>query len=98
MAYQIILKKRFTNKLVKLLVYLEQEWSNKVAASFLKKIDYRIQQLSGQPLTGISSEKIDGVRSVFITRHNRLFYKVKGKKVIVLNMYDTRMNPKKRKY
>ncbi len=98
MAYQIILKKRFTNKLVKLLAYLEKEWSHKVAASFLQKIDLRIRQLSGQPLTGISSERIEGVRSVFITRHNRLYYKVKGKKVIVLNMYDTRMNPKKKKY
>lgn len=75
MAYQIILKKRFTNKLVKLLAYLEQEWSHKVAASFLKKIDYRIQQLSGQPFTGIASTKIEAVRSVFITRHNRLIIK-----------------------
>ena len=98
MAYQIILKKRFTNKLVKLLAYLEKEWSHKVAANFLQKIDRRIQQLSGQLLTGISSERIEGVRSVFITRHNRLYYKVKGKKVIVLNMYDTRINPKKKKY
>jgi plasmid stabilization system protein ParE len=98
MAYQIILKKRFTNKLVKLLSYLEKEWSHKLASNFLQKIDLRIQQLSVQPLTGISSERIEGVRSVFITRHNRLYYKVKGKKVIVLNMYDTRMNPKKKKY
>ena len=98
MAYQIILKKRFTNKLIKLLAYLEKEWSPKVAANFLQKIDLRIQQLSGQPLTGISSERIEGVRSVFITRYNRLYYKVKGKKVIVLNMYDTRMNPNTKKY
>jgi hypothetical protein len=47
MAYQIILKKRFANKLVKLLAYLEKEWSHKVAANFLQKIDLRIQQLSG---------------------------------------------------
>ncbi len=98
MAYQIIIKRRFTNKLIKLLAYLEKEWSHKVAANFLQKIDLRIQQLSKQPFTGISSERIEGVRSVFITRHNRLYYKVKGKKVIVLNMYDTRMNPKKKKY
>ena len=98
MAYQIILKKRFANKLVKVLAYLEQEWSHKVAAAFLKKIDYRIQQLSGQSLTGISSGKIEAVRSVFITRHNRLYYKIKGKKVIVLNMYDTRIGPKRKKY
>lgn len=98
MAYKIIFKKRFTNKLVKLLAYLEQEWSHKIAAGFLQKIDLRIHQLSKQPLTGISSTRIDGVRSVFITRHNRLYYKVKGKKIIVLNMYDTRINPKKKKY
>lgn len=98
MAYEIILKKRFTNKLVKVLAYLEDEWSQQVAANFLKKIDYRLRQLSGQPFTGVPSEKIKYVRVVLITRHNRLYYKIKGKKVIILNMYDTRMNPKKKKY
>jgi len=98
MAYEVILKKRFINKLVKLLAYLEQEWSQQAAANFLKKIDHRLRQLSGQPFTGVLSEKIKEVRVVLITRHNRLYYKVKGKKVIILNMYDTRMNPKKKKY
>ena len=98
MAYEIILKKRFSNKLVKVLSYLEQEWSHRAAVNFLKKVDYRIKQLSGQPFTGASSEKIKDVRGVLITRHNKLYYKVKNGKVIVLNMYDTRMNPKRKKY
>ena len=98
MAYEIIFKKRFTNKLIKVLAYLEKEWSQQAAANFLKKIDHRIGQLSGQPFTGVPSEKIKDVRAVLITRHNRLYYKVKGKKVIILNMYDTRMNPKRKKY
>jgi len=98
MAYEIILKIRFTNKLVKVLSYLEQEWLQQVAVNFLKKTDHRLRQLSGQPLTGVASEKIKDVRAVLITRHNRLYYKVKGKKVIILNTYDTRMNPKRKKY
>ena len=98
MAYQIILKKRFSNKLVKVLTYLEQEWTYKVAAAFLRKVDHRIQQLSGQPFTGVPSATIKDIRAILITRHNRLYYKVKGKKVIVLNMYDTRMGPKRKKY
>jgi Txe/YoeB family toxin of Txe-Axe toxin-antitoxin module len=98
MAHEIIFKKRFINKLLKVLTYLEMEWSHNVAANFLKKIDLRITQLSKQPFTGIASEKMESIRSVFITRHNRVYYKVKGEKVIVLNMYDTRMNPKKKKY
>ena len=67
-----------------------------VASDFLVKVDKRLQQLSRQPFAGIPSQKVKEVRSVFITKHNRVYYKVKGRKVIVLNMYDTRMNPKKK--
>lgn len=98
MAYEIILKKRFTNKLIKVLTYLEKEWSQKVAMSFLKKVDHRIKQLSLQPFAGAVSQLAKDVRGILITKHNRLYYKVKGNKVIVLNMYDTRINPKRQKY
>ena len=33
MAYQVIVKKRFTNKMQKVLAWLQQEWSPKVARS-----------------------------------------------------------------
>ena len=88
MAYEIILKKRFTNKLLKVLAYLEQAWPPQVAASFLKKIDHRLRQLSGQPFTGAPSEKIKDVRGVLITRHNRPYYKVKGKKAERENSFN----------
>lgn len=98
MAYEIIIKKRFANKLKKVLAYLEREWPQKVAADFLKKIDHRFQQLSQQPFLGAPSQKVKDVRGILVTRHNRLFYKVKGEKIVILNMYDTRMNPKKKRY
>ena len=43
MAHQIILKKRFTNTVQKVLTYLEKEWSHKVAVDFLIKIERRIE-------------------------------------------------------
>jgi len=98
MAYQIILKKRFTNKVQKVLVYLKKEWSHKVATDFLLKIDRRIELLTKQPYIGALSAKVKDVRGLLITRHNRLYYKIKDDKVIILNMYDTRMNPKKSSY
>lgn len=98
MAYEIVIKKRFTNKVVKTLTYLEKEWSLKVASDFLLKIDRRIDQLKKQPLIGSPSQKIQDVRGILITRHNRMFYKIVGEKIIILNMYDTRMNPKKNIY
>ena len=98
MAYKIIVKKRFTNKVQKILAYLEKEWSKKVAGEFLLKIDRRLDLISKQPFAGAVSLKIKEVRGLLITRHNKLFYKVKGNTVIILNMYDTRMNPKKNPY
>jgi plasmid stabilization system protein ParE len=98
MAYQIVVKKRFTNKVQKVLAYLEKEWSHKVAEEFLIKIDRRINQLTKQPHLGVSSSKIKDVRGLLITRHNRMYYKIKDDKVIILNMYDTRINPKRNPY
>ena len=98
MAYEIIVKKRFTNKIQKVLTYLEKKWSHKVAADFLLKIDQRFDLLTKQPYVGASSKKVNDIRGLLITRHNRMYYKIKDNKVIVLNMYDTRMNPAKNPY
>ncbi len=94
MAYQVIYKIRFRKKVVKLLEYLETEWGQKVASEFLFKLESRIERLSKQPRTGIISRKIPDVRSILITYQNRLFYRIKGNKIEIINMYDTRMNPK----
>jgi plasmid stabilization system protein ParE len=98
MAYKVIVKKRFTNKVQKVLTYLEKEWSNKIAAMLLVKVDRRIDLLSKQPYAGAASTKIKNVRGLLITRHNKMYYKIKGKIVVILNMYDTRVNPKKNPY
>jgi len=98
MAYQIIVKKRFTSKVQKVLAYLEKEWSHKVAADLLIKIDRRFALLTKQPTIGKPSSKIKKIRGLLITRHNKLYYTIEDDKVIILNMYDTRINPKKNPY
>lgn len=95
MAYKVIYKKRFSNKLVKLLQYLEREWGQNVAVEFLNKMDKRIDTLKGQPSVGKPSAKNPEVRTILITKHNRLYYKFSNSTIVILNMYDTRGNPKK---
>jgi plasmid stabilization system protein ParE len=98
MAYQIIYKKRFNNKLVKLLQYLEKEWNEKTAIEFLNKLDKRIETLQEHPFIGKVSIAKPEVRAILITKHNRLYYKFSQNRIIILNMYDTRRNPKKNPY
>jgi plasmid stabilization system protein ParE len=98
MAYKVIVKKRFTNKVVKLLSYLEAEWGKTVADNFLKEIENRLDTLSEQPYMGVPSDPSEEVRSILITKHNRLYYRIKEGVIEILNMYDTRMNPKNNPY
>ena len=70
----------------------------KLLAAFLEKVDYRLNLLAKQPFAGAPSSKLKDVRGVLITRHNKMLYKVNGDKVIILNLYDKRINPKKNPY
>lgn len=89
MAYEIVFKKRFSSKLLNVLEYLEREWNAKVASAFLDIIDRRIDSLKSHPHIGALTS-IRDVRSIHVTKHNRIYYKVVDKKVILLNLYDTR--------
>jgi plasmid stabilization system protein ParE len=98
MAFQVITKKRFDNKLYKLVIYLEKEWGQQVASDFTKKIFKRMAHLSNHPFTGKSSQVLIGIKSCYVTKHNRFYYKIIGNNVLIINMYDTRLNPKKNPY
>ena len=89
MAYEIIVKKRFTNKLLGVLDYLEKEWGIQVAIEFLGKVQTRINALKAHPYIGAQTSLVN-VRSTLITKHNRLFYRVNKDKIVILNLYDTR--------
>jgi plasmid stabilization system protein ParE len=89
MEYEIIINKRFSNKLLGVLDYLEKEWNRKVAKAFLSKVYSRIFALRTHPYIG-SLTSMENVRSTLITKHNRMYYKVVNNKIVILNLYDTR--------
>lgn len=90
MAYKIVVKKNFADKLNHIAEYLETEWSKRVALEFFQTVDERIQSLKYHPYIGAPSRKYKHTRGLSITKHNRLIYKVKGRTVTILNIYDTR--------
>ena len=95
MVYKIIFKQRFRNKLQNLLDYIENEFGLLVAQRFAKQPDKKFITLQQQPLIGQPSVYIQNIRSIHAGKHNRLYYTIEGNKIIIINMYDTRINPKK---
>ncbi len=75
--------------------YLLKEWSLSVALNFENIVNKQLKNLSGQPSMGIPSQKNPAVRSILLTKHNRLFYRIKDETIELLNIFDTRQDPEK---
>ena len=78
--------------------YLLLEWSLPVAEKFAENLDKRIDVLSRFPNIGIASKKDLSIRSIVITKHNKLYYRLLSEKIEILNIFDTRQNPQKNLY
>lgn len=98
MAYKIISSKRFSNKLDALISYLKTEWNYQVADDFSEKLFKRLDALALQPFIGKPSNRKTNTRSILITKHNRVFYRVDGDVIKIVNMFDTRIHPRKNPY
>ena len=94
MAQKIIYKKRFLKKLDKLLTYLEKEWSLQATSDFLDKLEEKIEFIKTQPETGAVT-LYKNVRYVLVTGKNRIYYRIVEDRIEVLNMIDTRRDPRK---
>ena len=96
MALQIITKKRFLNSVQKTTKYLKEEWSKKVADEFTILVIYKIQLLSKQPQIG-SNTSFKNIKAVLAGKgyQHKIYYRVEKNKLIIINMKDTRRNPKK---
>ena len=95
---KITLSKTYLKSLDKLLLYLNEFWDITVSKRFVKKIDKRIATIAQQPHIGAKSLKSTKVRSVLVTKQNRLFYKIEKDTIHILDLIDTRINPSTKKY
>lgn len=78
--------------------YLLKEWSINTATNFINLSEERVYNLSLFPNLGIASSKEPSIRSILITKHNRLFYQVHLTKIVILNIFDTRQDLQKNKH
>ncbi|MBK9220509.1 MAG: type II toxin-antitoxin system RelE/ParE family toxin [Saprospiraceae bacterium] len=81
-------------KLDSLIDYLNQEWSENVAKQFVKRTFELVELLSKQPNLGPYQNSEKKIRGILVSKHNRLFYRTTSHKIIILNIFDTRSNPK----
>jgi plasmid stabilization system protein ParE len=92
---KVILSKRATNRLKKLLEYLESEWSLKVKKEFISKLDKSLKQIQKYPNSCQQTDFVKGLHMVVVTKQTTVFYRYDSKSINIVTIFDNRMNPKR---
>lgn len=92
---KVLLSKRASNRLDKLLEYLEQEWSLKVKENFIKKFDKSLNQVQNFPESCPNTDFVTGLHMLVVTKQTSIFYRFDSKTIKVVTIFDNRMNPNK---
>ena len=97
MERKIILSKRASQKLDKLLLYLEFEWSERVKNNFISKFDRALNILKENPRSSPESRKSPGIHQCIVTKQTIIFYKFDRMKIYITTIFDSRQDPIKLK-
>ena len=78
--------------------YLIENWGEQVVRDFVSRTFSLLDLLSQHPELAPLQVKEKGIRGILITTHNKLFFRVKTRQLIVLKIFDTRKKPTKLKF
>jgi len=95
---KVVLSKRASDKLDKLLNYLETEWSENVKQNFIKKFDDSVKFISLFPEATEKSDFKKGLHRCVVTNQTTIYYQFNDYEIQIVTIFDTRMNPKRLKW
>lgn len=98
MAYQIVWTDNAAEDYESVITYLYLKWNVAVALDFINIVNAKLDTLSLQPNIGLVTDDNENIRSILITKHNRLFYSITNNIIEVLDIFDTRQHPLKKPF
>ncbi len=96
MVRSIIWTKRANRKFNEIIEFLEVEWNPTVVKNFVVRTYSIIELLAEWPYLGTLENSEHRIRGFRLTKHNKLFYRVTKKEIVVLNFFDNRQQSFKR--
>lgn len=98
MALEIKWSKKADRSFDAIIDYLEGEFGEMTTSKFVRKVHEFLGLLSEFPELGTEEYQELNIRGIVIVKQITLFYKVRNQKIILLNFYDNRQRPKKKRY
>ncbi len=96
MALTIFWTKRADKNFDKIISYLNEIWGEAVAKDFVRRVYELLDILLEFPEMGSIQHRQKGIRGFVVVKQVMLFYKITPDKNVILNLFDTRQNTKKK--
>jgi len=90
---KIVLTKKAADLLENLFQYLENEWSVKARDEFIAKFENAVLQIQKFPKIAPISKEVPVLHKYILTKQTSVFYRVEKKSIIIIAIFDNRMNP-----
>jgi plasmid stabilization system protein ParE len=98
MAKSIVWTKRANSSLNSIIQYIEKEWGLATTNQFVKRVYDVIELLSEYPNLGTQEHPEKPIRGFVISKQNKIFYRITKQEIIILNVFDNRSGPKRKKF
>lgn len=98
MAKRIVWTKRANSRFNRIIEHLNKEWGPSTTKVFVRNPYQIIDLISKNSELGTLEIPERNIRGLLLTGHNRLFYLVKDDEIILLNFFDTRSGPKRKRF
>jgi len=93
MAFEIQWTKRADKKLDQIISHLQQDWGEKSVRDFMTYLYDFLDLLSGYPEIGAIQYPEKGIRAFVLKKQLTIYYKVSGKQILLLDLFDNRSDP-----
>ena len=98
MVTTVIWRRKAILRVEEIALYLESEISLKSAENFIKSIYDTIDKVKAHPSRGRKVMTQKAIQFINIDKNKQLFYRVSGKELIILDVFDVRQHPDKRPF
>ena len=98
MALEIKWSKKADQKFDKILEYLILNWGENVTKNFVKKVYDFLDILAEYPEIGSVENEKKGIRGFTIVKQVNIFYRIKDQNIILLDFFDNRQDPRKKRF
>ncbi len=97
MAKEVIWTPEAIDSFNRVISYLQEEWTDNEIEDFIKLTDEVINYISLQPLMFRKTSK-PNIHEALVTQHNLLIYRIYPNHISLITFWDTRQNPKKKRF